>query len=259
MKIVVVIEHVPDTETKIKIGPDGRSIDEASVKWVMSPYDEFALEQALRIRDASGGEVVLVCAGREGSQPTLRQGLAMGADRAVLIQDGRLERCDGLVRSKALAAVARCEGAELVLVGKYGVGSDEWHTAPMLGELLDWPHATAVTKLTLGDGAFTAEKEIEGAVEIVEGRLPAVISCDKGLNEPRYASLKGIMQAKKKPLDLRTPADVQVDENDLAQPMLVWESLELPPPRRKGVLLSGSAVEAARELARILRDEEKVI
>ena len=133
MKILVGIKHVPDTETKIRLAADGRSLDESGIKWVMSPYDEYALEQALLIREARGaGEVVLVCAGRESSQASLRQGLAMGADRAVLVQDLRLERCDGLLRAKLLAALAKHEQAELVLLGKYGVGTDEWQTGPMV-------------------------------------------------------------------------------------------------------------------------------
>jgi electron transfer flavoprotein beta subunit len=261
MKILVGIKHGPDTETKIKIGADGASIDESGVKWVISPFDEYALEAALRIREGGGAEEVIVaCAGPAAAQATLRQGLAMGADRAVLIQDDGFGRADGLVRAKVLAATARAEGAELLLLGKYGVGTDEWLTGPMAAELLDWPHVTAISELELDSGKFVAKREIEGATEVHEGSLPAVLTCEKGLNEPRYASLKGIMQAKKKPLEVKGPADVDVDPSELGGGnKLVWEALELPPPRSGAKLIEGTADEAARELARLLREEAKVI
>ncbi len=259
MKILVGIKHVPDTETKIKLTADG-DLDESGIKWIISPYDEYALEQALLIRESQGaGEVVLTCAGREASRATLRQGLARGADRAVLIQDQRFERCDALVRARALAATAKAEGAELVLLGKYGVGADEWQTAPMVAEVLGWPHVSAVCRLELDGQRITAAREIEGAVEVHETRLPAVISCEKGLNEPRYASLKGIMQAKKKPIDMRTAADVGVGDSELENPKLVWESMEQPAPRSGAILIDGEPREAAAKLARMLRDDAKVI
>jgi electron transfer flavoprotein beta subunit len=261
MKIVVGIKHVPDTETKIKVAADGVSLDHGTVnKWIISPYDEYALEQALLFREASGGEVVLVCAGPDSAQQTLRQGLAMGADRAVLVGDDGFDRADGLTRAKILAAVAREEEADLILVGRYGVGTDEALTGPMAAELLDWPHAASVSKLELTDGEFSAERGIEGGVEVQQGRTPAVITCEKGLNDPRYPSLKGIMQAKKKPITKKSPADVGVDVSELADDKrVVWESMELPPPREAGRLIEGTAEEAARELARLLHEEKKVI
>jgi len=228
MKILVGIKHVPDTESKIKVSADGRSIDPGGIKWVISPFDEYALEEALRIREAGEGEVVLVCAGPGAAQATLRQGLAMGADRAVLVEHDGFDQAGGLVRAKALAAVARAESAELILLGKYGVGTDEWQTGPMLAELLDWPHASGVSKLKIEAGRLEAERGVEGAVEIQEGSLPAVVTCEKGLNEPRYASLKGIMQAKRKPIDVKSPDDLGLDSAEFGDSTkLVWES---PPP-----------------------------
>jgi electron transfer flavoprotein beta subunit len=260
MKILVCIKQVPDTETQIKLAPDGRTLDESAIKWILSPYDEFALEQALRLREAAAaGEVVVVTAGRESAQTTLRQALAIGADRAVLVQDARYDRCDALTRARALAAVARAEGSELVLAGKYGVGADEWQTPPIVAELLDWPHASGVSQLHLEAGSFTAHREVEGAVEVQQGTLPAVISCDEGLNEPRYASLKGIMAAKKKPLEVKTPEQLGLDPQELAEPRLVWDSLAVRPSQRTGRLLQGPAPQAAEELARLLREEAKVI
>jgi electron transfer flavoprotein beta subunit len=260
MKILVGIKHVPDTEAKVKVAADGVSLDETGVKMVLSPFDEYALEEALRIREARGGEVIVVSAGKESAQASLRQALAMGADRAVLLQDDRMDRADGLARARALAAVTRAEAPDLILLGKYGVGTDEGQTGPMLGELLDLPHTSSVTALTLGDGTFEARREIEGALEVVEGSLPAVISCEKGLNEPRYPSLKGIMAAKKKPLLVKRPADLGLDPDDLAPGRrVVWEALVLPPARKAGRVLTGEAEATTRELARLLREDAKVI
>jgi electron transfer flavoprotein beta subunit len=203
--------------------------------------------------------VIAVSAGREAASASLRQALAMGADRAVLVADPRLDRADALQRAQALAAVVRAEQAGLVLLGKYGVGTDEWLTGPMLAELLDWPHAAAVSKLELGSGVFTAEREVEGALELQEGQLPAVLTCEKGLNEPRYPSLKGIMQAKKKPLETKSVTELGLDAAALDAPALVWEALELPPARAGAVMLDGTPQQAADELARRLREVAKVI
>lgn len=260
MKILVGIKHVPDTEARIKVASDGLRVDETGIKWIVSPFDEYALEEALRIREARGGEVVVVAAGRPEAQASLRQGLAMGADRAVLVEEEAYDRADGLARARALAAVAKAESPELILLGKYGVGADEGQTGPMLGEMLDLPHAAAVTSLVLGEGTFKARREIEGATEVLEGSLPAVVTCEKGLNEPRYASLKGIMAAKKKPLDVRKPEDLGLDPKDLREgSRVVWEALESPPPRGAGKVLKGEAADVARDLARLLREEAKVI
>ena len=261
MKILVGIKHVPHTETKIKIAADGVSLDDSGVKMVVSPYDEYALEEALRIRDSrGGGEVVVVSAGGDGAQASLRQGLAMGADRALLIKDARYDRADGLARARALAAVARSEKPDVILLGKYGVGADENQTGAMLAELLDLPHAGGISALDLADGRFTARREIEGAVEIMEGTLPAVLTADKGLNDPRYPSLKGIMAAKKKPLEVKTLEELGLDPSDLAEGLrVVWESLELPAPRQAGRILQGDADEAVSELVRLLREQARVV
>ena len=184
----------------------------------------------------------------------------MGADRAVLVQDPRFDRADGMTRARALAAVAKNEGADLIFVGKYGVGTDEGLTGPMIAEILGWPHVAAVSKLELRSDGFTAERDIEGAVEVHEGSLPVVLTCEKGLNQPRYASLKGIMQAKKKKIDLTTPEEIGLNPEELGDDKkLIWESLELPPARAAGRLIDGTPEESAQELARLLREEAKVI
>jgi electron transfer flavoprotein beta subunit len=260
LKVLVGIKHVPDTEAKIKVAADGLSIDETGVKMVMSPYDEYALEEALRIRDAhGGGEVVVVSAGGDGAQASLRQALAMGADRGLLIRDSRYDRADALARARALAAAAANESPDLILLGKYGVGADENQTGPMLAELLSLPHVGAVAKLEVANGRFTAHREIEGAVEILEGALPAVLTADKGLNDPRYPSLKGIMAAKKKTLEVKGAEEMGLDSADLDEPRVVWEGLQLPPARVSGRLLDGDVDEAVASLVRLLREEAKVI
>jgi len=255
MKILVGLKYVPDTEAKVRVAADGRTLDPAGVKMIASPYDEYALEEALKLKEAAGsGEVVVLCAGPEAAGTVLREGLAKGADRAILVKD-LPERADGLARASVLAAVARREGPDLVLLGKYGVGTDEGQTGPMLAELLDLPHAGAVVALTVADGKLTARREVEGLVEVLEGTLPAVVTCDKGLNTPRYANIKGIMAAKKKPIETLTVADLGVSLQD----RVVWEALELPPPRQAGKILQGDPADTSRELARLLREEAKVL
>jgi electron transfer flavoprotein beta subunit len=254
MKILVCIKHVPDTEAKIKIGPDGKNPDLAGVKMGISPFDEYALEEALRLKEGGvASEVVVLGAGDESSGASLRQALAIGADRAIHVQDPQQGKSDALARAAALAAAIRAEDPPLVFTGKTGVGDDEGQVGPMLGELLDRPQVGAVFKLTVAAGTFTAFRGIEGAVEVVEGSLPAVIAWDKGEHEPRYASLKGIMAAKKKPLAVMAPAQPPAERH------VVRESLEMPPPRPAGRILQGTPQEAARELAKLLREEAKVI
>jgi electron transfer flavoprotein beta subunit len=260
MKILVALKHVPDTETKVKVAADGVSLDEGGVKFIVSPYDEFAIEEALRIKEAKGAEVVVVSAGRAAAQEALREGLALGADRAIHVGDDRLAQADALARGKALASVARAESPDLILMGRYGVGTDEGQTGPILAELLDLPHVGGATKLELRDGGFAAEREIEGATEKLEGTLPAVVTCDKGLNEPRYKSLKGIMAAKKKTIETRSAADAGLTDADLAAgARVVWEALELPPARKAGRKIDGDAETAARTLVTLLREEAKVL
>lgn len=262
MKIAVGIKQVPDTETRIKISADGKSVDEAGVTWVVSPYDEIAMEEALRIREKLGGEVVAYTVGDDRAATALRTVLAMGADRAVHLKDPAFGDADSLALSRILAAALRPESFDLILLGKQAVGTDHGQLGPRLAELLDLPHASVVVKLVVEGGRFTAEREIEGAHEIVEGPLPAVITAQKGLNEPRYASLKGILAAKKKEVRAMTAADLGLDPASLgaAGSGTKWEKLELPPARSGGRILKDMDPEAAaRELVRLLREEAKVI
>ena len=258
MNLVVCIKSVPDTETKIKIDGGGTAIDEAGVNYVVSPYDEFAVEEALKIKEAKGGEVVVVSAGPERASSALRTCLAMGADRAIHIKDDAFERSDALAAAKALAALLKTVPHDLVLFGKYAVGTDQAAVGPMVAEMLGLPDVSGVLKLTLGDGSLKAEREIEGAKEVYECALPAVITADKGLNEPRYASLKGIMAAKKKPIETRDAASLGLSAADLA-PRVAWTKLELPAPRPAGKIFTGDPGDSAREVVRLLHDVDKLI
>jgi electron transfer flavoprotein beta subunit len=262
VKIAVCIKQVPDTETKVKIAADGRSLDEAGVTFVISPYDEFAIEEGLRIREKQQGEVVVFSTGDERAATSLRTALAMGADRAVHLKDAAFEGSDALGISRILAAALKPESFDLILMGKQAVGTDRGQIGPRVAELLGWPHVSVVTHLEVGEGRFQAHREIEGAHEIVEGSLPALVTAQKGLNEPRYASLKGILAAKKKEMKVLGAADLGLDPASVgkAGAKTRWEKLELPPPRTAGKLLKDmDPAAAARELVRLLREEAKVI
>jgi len=260
MKIAVCVKQVPDTETRIKLAPDGASILETDVNWIVSPYDELAIEEALRLKEAKGaGEVILIGLGPDRIQSALRNGLAMGADSALHLKDPLFDATDTLGVAKALcAAVKSLGGVELVLTGQQGVGGDNSQVPGLLAELLDVPQVTVAIKLELKDGKAIVEREIEGAHETWELELPAVISAQRGLNEPRYASLKGIMAAKKKPLSAKSAAELGLSAADLA-PRTKLTALELPPARPAVRMIEGDPATQAKELVRLLHEEAKVI
>jgi len=261
MNSLVCIAYVPDTETRIKIGADGKSIDESDVKWIVSPYDEFALEEALRIKEKKGaGNVTVISVGPERVKTGLRECLARGADDAIWVDSGAATSLDALGTAKALAAAAKGGSYDFFWFGQKGVGYDESLVGPMFAELMGVPHVANVIKLEVGDGKITADREIEGAHEVVECALPAVLTAQKGLNEPRYASLKGIMAAKKKPVAEKKLADLGVAEADPANAKTRWRKLELPPARQAVKLIpADDPAAAAKELVRLLREEAKVI
>jgi len=261
MNSLVGIAYVPDTETRIKIAADGKSIDEADVKWIVSPYDEFGLEEALRIKEGKGaGTVTVVSVGPERTKTGLRECLARGADEAIWVDATGVSYLDALGTAKALAAAAKGGAYDLFWFGQKGVGYDESLVGPMFAELMGVPHVGSVVKVEMGEGKLTAHREIEGAHEIVECAIPAVLTAQKGLNEPRYASLKGIMAAKKKPIAEKKLAELGVPEADPANAKTRWRKLELPPARQAVQLVPADDPAAAgKELARRLREEAKVI
>jgi electron transfer flavoprotein beta subunit len=248
MKILVALKQVPDTETKIKVAADGRSLDPADVKWITSPYDEYALEEAIRIKEGRGAEVVALSVGGDSAKDVLKNALALGADTAVLLKgDGQ---GDAFAVAQMIAAYAKDKGFDLILCGNKGLGGDNAALGPMLAELLGVAQANVIVKLELGDGTFKAEREIESGSEIVEGALPAVITAQKGLNEPRYASLKGIMAAKKKTIE-------ELDAAPAVAGSLI-SALALPPERPAGRKLEGDSATQAMALIQALKDEAKV-
>lgn len=250
MKIAVCIKRTPDTETRVRIAADGVSLDETGVKFILNPYDEFAVEEALQRRDKAGaGEVVAIALGPDAAQETIRGALAMGADRGILLKADKVP-ADALAVAKALAAELKDGGYDLVLFGKMAVDDSNHAAGPMVAELLGLPCVTAISKLELEGGKGVAEREIEGGVEVVEFALPAVLTAEKGLNTPRYPALKGIMAAKKKPIETRPAA--------LGAVRVVVSALALPPERKAGRIV-GEGPDAVPELVRLLRTEAKVL
>jgi electron transfer flavoprotein beta subunit len=254
---VVCIAQVPDTETKIKIGADGKSIDEAGVKFIVSPYDEFALEEAVKLKEAKGGDVTVISFGPDRVQSALRECLARGATKAIHVQ-GDANAADSLGVAKVLATAIKSVEHDIVLLGKQGVGTDNSLVGPMVAELLDVPHVNVVTALEVGDASLVAHREIEGAEEVIECPLPAVIAAQKGLNEPRYASLKGIMAAKKIKIETKTIADLGLDEADVLGARVAITSMEMPPEKAPGRKIEGAdAATAAAEIVKYIKDEVK--
>lgn len=261
MNVIVCVKQVPDTEVAIRIRADGRAIEESGLTFVINYYDEHGVEEALRIRERLGGTVTLITAGPSRAAEALRAGLAMGADSAVHIQDPALEGADHLTVARVLASALRSMSYDLVLCGKLATDDNAAIVGPALAEFLGLPQATAVTKLEPGTGKATAHREVEGAVEVLEVPLPAVITVERGINEPRYPSLPGIMKAKRTPITVRTLADLGVDAGEVRASAGRVELLGLtPPPRRQaGKILQGEPVEVVKELVRLLREEAKVL
>jgi len=258
MKIAVCIKQVPDTEARIRIAPDGKSIVESDVNWIVSPYDEFAIEEALRIKEAKGGEVILVSVGPDRVPAALRSGLAMGADSALHLKDPLFDETDTLGTAWVLATALKPMAPDLILMGQQGVGGDNAQVPGLVAEILDLPQVTTVVKVEIQDAKATVEREIEGAHETWDVTLPAVLSAQKGLNEPRYASLKGIMAAKKKLIETKGAADLGLTAEQLA-PKTKVVALELPPTRSAVRMIEGDPDTQVKELLRLLHEEAKVI
>ena len=248
MKIAVCVSHVCDTATRVNIGADGKTIDPNGVTYVVNPYDEFAIEEALKTKEALGGEVIAISVGSDANKETLRKALAMGADSAVLLKDQNQR--DSLGIAKALADEIKNQNAELVFFGKQSVDYDNSITGQLTAEMLGYNSVSVVVGLEINGSNIKAEREIEGGKEVVETTLPAVITAQKGLNEPRYASLKGIMQAKKK----------TIEEKDAVSSDVFVEVVEMkkPAPKQPGKIV-GTDSSAVPELVRLLREEAKVI
>ena len=259
MKILVPVKQVPDTATQVKIGADPKAIDATGITWVVSPYDEYAVEEALRVKEKRGqGEVVAVTLGPERAKETLRSCLAMGADRALHLSDPAWENADSLTVARALAAVIKQEAPQLVIFGRQAIDDDMGAVPAQVADLLGWPCASWIMEETISDDgkAVRVGRQVEGALEVFTIPLPCVLSAQKGLNEPRYPTLKGIMGAKKKEIKDVKAADLGLAAGG-AQLLVV--TLEALPPRPPGRIIPGEPAEAVKELVRSLREDAKAI
>ncbi len=270
MRIVVCVKQVPATESKIKPAPDGKDIDRSGLSYVVNPYDEFGIEEALKIKEKFSGEVIALTIAPEKGAEALRTCLAVGADRAVRVWDNALESAwvsnrataegDAYSTAVVLAAALKRIGFDLIFCGKQAVDDDNAAVGIHVAEVLGIPHVAVVNKLEVDPAAkkAVAHRQIEGAIEVVETPLPALFTCQKGLNEPRYASLPGIMKAKQKPLEVLTPADLGLTASEVGAKLEVV-SIAPPPARTTGRIIDGEPATAVVELVRLLREEAKVL
>jgi len=266
LKIVVILKQVPDTETKIKVKADGSGIEADGIKYVINPYDEYAVEEGLRLKEklADDSTVTIVSVGPDRVIESIRTALAMGADDAIHVKDPALEGGDSLATARVLAKVIKDHGFDIIFAGKQAIDLDQAQVGPAVAELLDIPQVNIATKFELAADKSKASvsRRIEGVDELLDVALPALITCEKGLNEPRYASLPGIMKAKKKPVKDVNLATLGLDASEVGAAgshvkILKWLPL---PERQAGKILKGMETEAAvKELVRLLREEAKVI
>jgi len=262
MNSIVCLKEVPDTETRIQVR-DGQVVEEG-IQYVVNPYDEYALEEALKWQEAEGGKVTLVSLGPERARESILKGLAMGADEVYHLSDPAFLGGDAYATAKALAAAIEKLGEyDAIFCGKQAVDDDNAAVGIMVAELLDLPHVSVVSELTLdaGNSAGQAMRDIEGGKEVVEFPLPAVITAQKGLNEPRYPSFRGIRQARQKPFNQWQVGDVGLDAGQVGTAGAKVQVVEVTPPpeRPPGRIVEGDPEEAARKVVHLLRDEAKVI
>ncbi len=249
MKIAVCVKQVPDTETRIKLSDDKASVVEDDINFILNPYDEFAVEEAIRLKEKHEGEVTVISLGPDRVVSAIRSALAMGADKAIHIKADH-NPTDPLVVARALANVLKQGQYDLILTGKQAIDDDHSQVPSILGELMELPAVNVVIKLDVEDGKIVAEREIDGGHEILECSLPAIVGAQRGLNEPRYASLKGIMKAKK--------IQVEEQEADLGDNQLQIVEFNYPPEKQPGKIV-GESADAVPELLRLLNEEAKVL
>ncbi len=247
---------MPDTEAQIKVKADGSGIEEGQIKWVMNPYDEFGVEEALKLKEKNGGDVTIVCVGPARAMETIRTALAMGADKGVHISDPAFDNADAYVIANALAAVIKTLPHDIIFCGQRAIDDDAGQVGAMLAEALNVPQLTIVTKLEYAGSSVKVIRPIEGAQLSIETALPCVVTCQKGLNEPRYASLPGIMKAKKKPVDVKNAAAIGVATDAKAKVAKTVLPLARPPGK---IVCGDEPAQKAAELGRLLREEAKAI
>ena len=256
MNIYVMMKRTFDTEEKIAI--DNGTIKSDGVEYIINPYDEYAIEEGIKLKEEHGGEVTVVTFGDEDADKELRTALAMGADKAVLISDEDVEECDQFTSATILAAYLKDKNPDIILAGNVAVDGGSGQVGPRVAEILGIPQVTAITSLEIKDGKATMIHDVEGDEETVEVSLPVLVTTQQGLNEPRYPSLPGIMKAKKKPLETLELDDLDLEEDDVTAKT---EKLEvfLPPKKQQGKVLAGEVNEQVQELVSLLKSEAKVI
>jgi electron transfer flavoprotein beta subunit len=262
MNIVVCVKQVPDTETKIRV-KDGR-VDHSETKYVVNPYDEYAIEEGLRIKERMGeGTITLVSMGPERAKDALKSGLAVGAEEAIHLVDEAFEGSDPYATALILSKALQKLDYDIIFCGKQGVDEDHAQVGIILAELLDVPHVSVVTKLEISDDgkSILAHREVEGGHEVVEAPLPAVITAQKGLNEPRYASIKGIMAVKKKVIPEWNAEEIGMEASSvgLDAAKVSFVEVSLPPERESGKVFAEDPVQDAIKVAHLLRDEAKIL
>ncbi|MFK7873863.1 MAG: electron transfer flavoprotein subunit beta [Oligoflexales bacterium] len=263
MKILVLIKQTPETDAKITPTSGGDAIDTSSLKFIVNPYDEYAIEEALKIKqDAGSGEVIVVTLGPDSVKERLLKPLAMGADRGILINDDGLKNADSFVISQVLSKAIEQEAPDLVLCGQQGIDGNDMHIPPMVAENLNWPHVNVVCQLKVDGKQLELHREVDsGQTEVYQVQLPAVVGASKALNSPRYASVPGIMKARKKPLDRKTVEDLGLNVADLkGQTQAVIKTYMSPPEKPEGRLFQGEdTASMVSQVVQLLRDEAKVL
>jgi electron transfer flavoprotein beta subunit len=256
MDIIACIKQVPNTDTKIRLKPDGSGIDEKSIEWVINPYDEFGVEEALRMKEKFGGEVTIVSLGPARAVKAIRTALAMGADRAFYINDPVFDGADAYMTAKALAAVIKTIPYDIIFCGQRAIDDDSGQVGAILAALLDIPQVTVATKVDVEGNFIKVVRPVEGAELLIESPLPCVITAHKGLNKPRFPSLPQIINARKKPVEVKDAATLGVSMDVKAEVLGTMPPSARPP----GKIISGDDIATkAKELAKLLREEAKVI
>lgn len=260
MNIIVLLKQVPATESIIQIAGDGRSVKTDDVNWVINPYDEFAVEEALRIREKQGGTVTIVSVGTPKASESIRTALAMGADKGFLVTDPAASSCDGLGTARILSTVIKTIPFDLVIAGQRAVDDENFLVGAAVAEFLNIPFVSLVTKQEIADGKLQCHRSIEGGTAVIEAPLPALFTTQRGLNEPRYASLPGVMKAKKKPIETKTLADLGINDPSVLKPLSRVIAMRPPEKRKAGKIIDGQTPQAkAAELVRLLHEEAKII
>lgn len=251
---------MPATESMIGIADDGKSIKTDDLKWVVNPYDEFAVEEALRIKQTHGGTVTVLSVGSDKTAESIRTALAMGADKGILINDPATLNCDSLGTARVLAATIKALPYDLIISGMRAVDDDNYQVGPAVAEYLGIPHISMVIKEEISDGIIRCHRTVEGGTFVVEASLPALFTTQRGLNEPRYASLPGIMKAKKKPLEIKTLADIGLSTDNTGNPKTSIVGMKFPPERVGGKIIEGENAGAkAASLVKALVEEARIL